>query len=104
MSGNLQAINTRIKSVRNTQQITKAMKMVSAVKLRKAQENISHIRPYALELLSLMADLKETGRASHPLLEARDNPQHILVVVLTSDRGLCGGFNSSINKFALNFL
>ena len=102
MSGNLQAIRSRINSVNNTQQITKAMKMVSAVKLRRAQENISRMRPYALGLLSLMADLKETGRVQHPLLATKKS-KNVLVVVLTSDRGLCGGFNSSINKFAEKF-
>ncbi len=102
MSGHLQAIRLRIKSIKNTQQITKAMKMVSAVKLRRAQENILRMRPYALKLLSLMADMKETGRALHPLLENKKGT-NVLLVVLTSDRGLCGGFNSGINKFAEKF-
>ena len=99
MSGNLQAVKTRITSVKSTQQITKAMKMVSAVKLRRAQENITRMKPYALKLLGLMANMKETERASHPLLENKHG-ENCLLVVLTSDRGLCGGFNSSVNKFA----
>lgn len=101
---NLKDIRLRIKSVKNTQQITKAMKMVSAAKLNRAQENITNLRPYAKNLLSLIADIATTKRVSHELLEQNDNPQKILMVVVASDRGLCGGFNASINKFAENFL
>jgi F-type H+-transporting ATPase subunit gamma len=96
----LKDIRARIDSTKNTQQITRAMKMVSAAKLRKAQHNIVNMRPYALTLQKVIADIAATARVSHPLMEPRDNPQKILLVVLTSDRGLCGGFNANINKFA----
>jgi F-type H+-transporting ATPase subunit gamma len=100
---NLKDIRVRIDSVKNTQQITRAMKMVSAAKLRRAQNNITNLRPYARNLLTLIADIATTQRVHHPLIEKRANPKRVLVVVVSSDRGLCGGFNASINKFALNF-
>lgn len=101
---NLKDIRIRIDSVKNTQQITKAMKMVSAAKLRRAQTNIVNLRPYAQKLLTLIADVATTQRVSHPLLEQRLNPRKNLTVILTSDRGLCGGFNASINKYALQHI
>ena len=100
---NLQDIRSRIDSVKNTQKITQAMKMVSAAKLRRAQENITNLRPYAHGLLKVIADIAVTHRIQHPLLTMDQNAKKILVVVLTSDRGLCGGFNSSVNKFTENF-
>lgn len=100
---NLKDIRTRISSVKSTQQITRAMKMVSAAKLRRAQQSILHLRPYANNILSIIADVAVTQRVSHPLLEPKENPQKVLMVVLTSDRGLCGGFNSNINKFAYKY-
>lgn len=96
----LKDIRSRIDSTKNTQQITRAMKMVSAAKLRRAQHAIVNMRPYAHTILSVIADIAATGRVSHPLLTRKENPQKILVVVLTSDRGLCGAFNSNVNKFA----
>lgn len=96
----LKDIRSRIASVKNTQQITRAMKMVSAAKLRRAQENIVNLRPYAKGLLNVIADIAVTQRVSHPLLVSQPNPRKVLVVVVTSDRGLCGAFNSSINKYA----
>lgn len=99
----LKDIRARIETTKNTQQITKAMKLVSAAKLRKAQHNIVNMRPYALTLRKVIADISLTQKISHPLMEAKQNPQNILLVVLTSDRGLCGAFNTNINKFAENF-
>lgn len=96
----LKDIRSRIASVKNTQQITRAMKMVSAAKLRRAQDNIVNLRPYARGLMAVIADIAVTQRVSHPLLEPKANPKKILLVVLTSDRGLCGAFNGSINRFA----
>ena len=96
----LKDIRMRIDSTKNTQQITRAMKMVSAAKLRKAQMNILNSRPYAQRVLSVIADLAATQRVEHPLLGQKENPQKILLVVLTSDRGFCGAFNSNIGKFA----
>jgi F-type H+-transporting ATPase subunit gamma len=95
----LKDIRSRIDSTKNTQQITRAMKMVSAAKLRRAQHNIVNLRPYAHSLLSLIADIAVTQRVQHPLLTTTTEPKKILLVVLTSDRGLCGAFNTSINKF-----
>jgi F-type H+-transporting ATPase subunit gamma len=96
----LKDIRLRIESTKNTQQITKAMKLVSAAKLRKAQHNIVNMRPYALALRKVIADVAATQKISHPLMQARSEVKKVLLVVLTSDRGLCGGFNSNINKFA----
>ncbi|MCB0355953.1 MAG: F0F1 ATP synthase subunit gamma, partial [Bdellovibrionales bacterium] len=99
----LKEIRGRISSVKNTQQITKAMKMVSAAKLRRAQDNIVNLRPYAKGVLGLIADIAVTQRVNHPLLQVKAHPQKILVVVITSDRGLCGSFNSSISKYVENY-
>src|SRR5258705_6137111 len=100
----LRAIRTRIKSVRNTQKITKAMKLVAAAKLRRAQDAVVRTRPYAQALDELLASLSASRAASeippHPLMEVRENPQRIEVVLLTSDRGLCGGVNSDIIRRA----
>lgn len=100
----LKDIRLRIESTKNTQQITKAMKLVSAAKLRKAQHNIVNMRPYALALRKVIADIADTQKISHPLMEARTEVKKVLLVVLTSDRGLCGGFNANINKFADQYI
>ena len=95
----LKEIRGRISSVKNTQQITKAMKMVSAAKLRRAQDNIINLRPYARGILGLIADIAATHRIVHPLLQLKNQPTKVLVIVVTSDRGLCGSFNSSVSKY-----
>ncbi len=102
---NLKDIRNRIQSVKNTQQITRAMKMVSAAKLRRAQMNIQNLRPYAKHILSVINDIATTQRIEHPLLGNANTqaPKKVLLVVLTSDRGLAGGFNNNINRFALKF-
>ena len=102
----LRDIRKRIRSVKNTRQITKAMKMVSAAKLRRAQENVIAARPYAQMLDGVMSTLigkSEPGALSHPLLTRRD-VKKIEVVVVTSDRGLAGGFNANINRKALKYI
>lgn len=99
----LKDIRARIESTKNTQQITKAMKMVSAAKLRRAQNNIVNMRPYAKTLIKVIADIAVTQRIHHPLLTPRQDPKKVLVVVLSSDRGLCAGFNANINKFVDQF-
>lgn len=96
----LKDIRARIESTKNTQQITKAMKLVSAAKLRKAQNNIVNMRPYALTLRRVIADIAVTNKVSHPLMEQKTEVKKVLLVVITSDRGLAGAFNSNINKFA----
>lgn len=100
---NLKDIRNRIQSVKNTQQITRAMKMVSAAKLRRAQNNIQNLRPFAKHILSVIADISATQRISHPLLSSDVAPKKVLYVVLTSDRGLAGGFNNNINRFAYKY-
>ena len=100
----LKDIRLRIDSTKNTQQITKAMKLVSAAKLRKAQHNITNMRPYAVTLKNVISDIATTQKVSHPLMLKKQNIKNVLLVVLTSDRGLCGGFNSNINKFADKYI
>ncbi|GAM11277.1 ATP synthase gamma chain [Geobacter sp. OR-1] len=95
---NLKAIKKRISSVKNTRQITKAMKMVSAAKLRRAQENVVAARPYAKKVDEVLQRLaRQQDSDGHPLLETRE-PKKALIVLVTSDRGLCGGFNANISK------
>ena len=97
-------IRRRIRSVKNTQQLTKAMKTVSAAKLRRAQERVVSARPYANQLRHVLGGL--AGRIEnvvHPLLDVRPESR-ILLLVVTADRGLCGGFNSNLTKAAQNFL
>ncbi len=108
---NLLDIRRRIRSVRNTRQITKAMKMVSAAKLRRAQERALSSRPYAQMLTNVLRSLvsraeiydPETGEPRHLLL-ARREEKTILAVVVSGDKGLAGAFNTNINKAALRFL
>ncbi len=97
----LREIRSRIASIKNTQQITKAMKMVAAAKLRKAQDSILAIRPYAYEMRDLIAHLTAlSGDVSHiPLMQQRP-VERVLTVVVTADRGLCGAFNSNIVRRA----
>jgi F-type H+-transporting ATPase subunit gamma len=97
---NLKEIRSRIKSVKSTQQITKAMKMVSAAKLRRAQDNIITLRPYAGKLRELIDNLQNSGAEAEglsPLTQVRA-PEKILLVVVTSNKGLCGAFNANVNR------
>src|SRR5437868_10707881 len=99
-------IRRRVRSVKNTQQITKAMKMVSAAKLRKAQERALAARPYAVMLQEMLANVAEAASqnpdSSHPLLAVRPE-QKVLAIVVTADRGLAGGFNANLLKLAQRF-
>lgn len=100
----LKSIKKRIVSVKNTYQITKAMKMVSAAKLRRAQENVVAARPYAKKLDEVLHSLAGTLRDNpHPLLEERQ-VKTLLLIVITSDRGLCGAFNTNLCKSGELFL
>ncbi len=100
----LRDIRKRIRSVRNTQQITKAMKMVAAAKLRKAQDAILAARPYAQMLDQIISELAARAKSmAHPLLLTRP-PKKVELLVLTSDRGLAGGFNSNVLRRATRFL
>ncbi len=106
----LSDIKRRIKSVKNTQQITKAMKMVSAAKLRRAQEDIIAARPYADKIQGLVASLsKAAGPETNPLFlkpepEDGERTPRLELVLMASDRGLCGGFNSTLIRTAERFI
>ena len=101
MAGQLKEVRNRIKSVQSTQQITKAMKMVSAAKLRRAQESITQMRPYAQKLQEMLSNIVSSleGGISLKLAEVR-TIEKVLIIVITSDRGLCGGYNANIIKLA----
>jgi F-type H+-transporting ATPase subunit gamma len=100
----LKAIRKRIGSVRNTAKITKAMKMVAAARLRKAQTAIETLRPYAYRTRDIIAQLAARADFSdHPLLAQRE-PKKVELLILTSDRGLCGAFNSNINRTAERYI
>jgi F-type H+-transporting ATPase subunit gamma len=100
----LKAIRKRISSIRNTQQITKAMKMVSAAKLRRAQEAALLARPYADKMNDILINLSaRVSRAAHPLLAVREE-KRIQLVLVTSDRGLCGGYNANLIRAAEAFI
>jgi F-type H+-transporting ATPase subunit gamma len=93
-------IRRRIRTVRSTQQITRAMKMVAAARLRRAQDNIFHARPYANEIRSLLQSIAaRTEQRAHPLLAERPI-QKTLLVLITADRGLCGAFNANLIRAA----
>ena len=102
---NLLDIRRRIKSVKNTQQITKAMKMVSAAKLRRAQERVVTARPFANKMSEVMGELatRTDEDFHHPLLDLRGDQRYLLVLV-TADKGLCGGFNTNLTKAAQAFM
>ncbi|PIU00543.1 MAG: ATP synthase F1 subunit gamma [Bdellovibrionales bacterium CG10_big_fil_rev_8_21_14_0_10_45_34] len=104
---NTKDIRAKISSTSKTQQTTKAMKMVAAAKLRRAQLAIINARPYANKIYQIIRRMALVDRIQHPLLLSTVNEasaKKVLLVVLTSDRGLCGGFNSGINKYARNYL
>ena len=100
----LQSLRRKIAAVKNTQKITKAMKMVAAAKLKRAQDRILALRPYSHKLRGVMANLStRVNRAAHPLLQKRGE-KVIEVLVVTSDRGLCGGFNANILRKSMEVL
>jgi F-type H+-transporting ATPase subunit gamma len=101
---NLKAIKKRIVSVKNTSKITKAMKMVSAAKLRRAQENVVAARPYAKKLGEVLGRLTAILDADSSPLQQKREVKNALLVVVTSDRGLCGGFNTNLCKAAERFV
>lgn len=99
---NLRDIRTRISSIENTQQITKAMKMVAAAKLRKAQQRIIATRPYAQKMRSVVSRLIAGAGSENPILRDPEEVESILMIVVGSDRGLCGGFNNNLFKLVEN--
>ncbi len=97
----LRDIRNRIGSVKNTQQVTRAMKMVAAAKLRRAQENIFKTRPYAFKIGEIIGHFKNQGHfdpSAHPLFVEREKTTGVLLIVVTGDRGLAGAFNGNIIK------
>ena len=101
MSGALKEVRNRIKSVQSTQQITKAMKMVSAAKLRRAQDAITQMRPYAKKLQEMLSNIVSSSDGEVSMDLAAERPvEKVLIIVVTSDRGLCGGYNSNLIKLA----
>lgn len=101
---NLRDIRKRIASVKSTQQITKAMQMVAASKLKRAQDGVVAARPYAIKMNDVLASLAlRTEAGKHPLLQRREE-KNVEVIVITSDRGLCGGYNHNVIKASEHFI
>jgi F-type H+-transporting ATPase subunit gamma len=101
MSGALKEVRNRIKSVQSTQQITKAMKMVSAAKLRRAQDKITQMRPYAQKLQEMLGNIVSSNDGGINVALATERAvEKVLIIIVTSDRGLCGGYNSNLIKLA----
>lgn len=101
MPGQLKEVRNRIKSVQSTQQITKAMKMVSAAKLRRAQDAIVQMRPYAKKLQEMLSNIVSNSEGGAGMTLATERPvEKVLLIVITSDRGLCGAFNANLIKLA----
>src|SRR3954465_14156171 len=101
MSGQLKEVRNRIKSVTSTQQITKAMKMVSAAKLRRAQDAIIQMRPYANKLQQILSNIVSNADGDIRMAPPTTRPvEKVLIIVITSDRGLCGGYKSNLIKLA----
>jgi F-type H+-transporting ATPase subunit gamma len=101
MAGQLKEVRNRIKSVQSTQQITKAMKMVSAAKLRRAQDAITQMRPYAQKLQEMLSNIVSNSDGDTNIALAAERPvEKVLLIVITSDRGLAGAYNANIVKAA----
>lgn len=98
MSGGLKEVRNRITSVQSTRQITQAMKMVSAAKLRRAQDAITRMRPYASKLQEILSNVSATLDASEGVYSVQREENKILIVAITSNRGLCGAFNNNVIK------
>jgi F-type H+-transporting ATPase subunit gamma len=100
----LRDIQRRIRSVQSTQKITRAMKLVAAAKLRRAQDRILAARPYAMKMTELLGNLAgSAGAEAHPLLEQREGPRR-QIVIITADKGLAGAFNANIVRRSLEFI
>jgi F-type H+-transporting ATPase subunit gamma len=101
MAGQLKEVRNKIKATQNMQQITKAMKMVSAAKLRKAQDAIIQMRPYARKLQEVLSNIVSSSEGDVGMaLAAERAPEKVLLIVMTSDRGLCGAYNANVIKLA----
>src|SRR3954467_12273131 len=96
-------IRTKIKSVQNTRKITKAMEMVAASKMRKAQDRMRHARPYAEKIRNVAAHISHANpEYRHPFLVERDTVKGVGIIIITTDKGLCGGLNTNVQRLALN--
>ncbi|HEX2532190.1 MAG TPA: FoF1 ATP synthase subunit gamma, partial [Chitinophagaceae bacterium] len=105
MAGQLKEVRNRIKSVQSTQQITKAMKMVSAAKLRRAQDAIVQMRPYARKLQEMLSNIVSSTEVEGGNALATERPvERVLLIVITSDRGLAGAYNANIIKLAKSLI
>ena len=103
MAGQLKEVRNKIKATQNMQQITKAMKMVSAAKLRKAQDAIVQMRPYARKLQEVLSNIVSGTESDAGMALAVERPvEKVLLIVITSDRGLCGAYNTNVIKLARN--
>src|SRR5918996_3469220 len=101
MGAKLRTVRRRIRSVQSTMKITRAMELIAASRILKAQQRVLAARPYAEQLTSAMEDVaRQTGARDHPLLEDRPNPERAAVFVVTSDRGLAGAYNSNVLRRA----
>src|SRR6184192_2948847 len=95
-------IRVKIKSVQNTRKITKAMEMVAASKMRKAQERMRHARPYGEKIRNVAAHISHANpEYRHPFLVARDTVKRVGIIVITTDKGLCGALNTNVLRLAL---
>ena len=100
----MREIRTRLRTVRNIEKITRAMKLVAAARLKRAQDRVSAARPYAERMEQMMRRLSDAGaQVSHPLLEVREE-KNVAVLVITSDRGMCGSYNTNLLRLATQFL
>src|SRR6201990_869792 len=98
-------IRNKIKSVQNTRKITKAMEMVAASKMRKAQERMRHARPYGEKIRNVAAHISHANpEYRHPFLVSRDTVKRIGIIIITTDKGLCGGLNTNVQRLALTKL
>jgi F-type H+-transporting ATPase subunit gamma len=101
---NLRDIRDRIASVKNTQQITKAMKMVAAARLKKAQDRVVATRPYAASIAKVIGKLASEASSDNPYLRTSEQQDKILLIIVSSDRGLCGGFNTNLFRFIEDYI
>jgi F-type H+-transporting ATPase subunit gamma len=100
MAEQLRVLRRRIRSVQQMKKITRAMELVATSRIAKAQARVNAARPYAEEITRVLSELASTARLDHPLLTERENPSRAAVLVVTSDRGLCGAYNSNVIKRA----
>src|SRR5712691_11472495 len=97
----LRVVRRRIRSVQSTMKITRAMELIAASRIVRAQQRVEAARPYAMQLTRAMEDIaRQTGGIAHPLLEEREHPTHVGLLLLTSDRGLAGAYNSNVIRRA----